>query len=928
MDQVMDNLIKGYIVRIQRFMTLVAVLCLTSFSSTGTLKGIVKDLNTSKPIANALVRLVEKGLIDTTDGNGNFQFSSFQVSILPNGVLKNSRVQPHYIPGRGIIFANKNQRNIKAEIFSLSGKVAAVLNNSVLEQGIWSMPLGNLAKGMYIGKIKSPDELNTFRFMVNESGNQRGMPVKIGDLGGGLAGIYVSKKAASAAGVDSIIASKPGYYPETALWNENPIDSISIFLRDTGSTQQGATVRTIIPFDMDWLFYKGDASGADKASYADDSWRPLNVPHDWSIEGPYDQNAPTIGYGGYLPAGIGWYRKHFTLPSTLQGRRIFIEFDGVMANSTVYINGVALGTRPSGYMTFRYEITGQANVGTAENVIAVKADNSVQPASRWYTGAGIYRHVRIIAVNPVHIDKWATFVTTPAAGAVHLQTTVVNQGTSAQSVTVQATVIDPSGVKLSPVTSTAQNIAAAGSADFAIDIPVASPQLWSLESPNMYQVLTTVQSGAAALDDEVTSFGIRTIKFDPETGFQLNGKTVRHKGVCLHHDVSGLGAAVPQRAMQRRLAILKTLGVNAIRTAHNAIAPEVLDLYDRMGFLVLDEFFDVWTGHKYSMPGDYAAYFNKTDPATNKKWYQTDLNDVVRRDRNHPSVVFYSIGNEIRDNIDTRVPITKDMVSICHTNDPTRPVTQALFQPQQAGDYPGGTLNILDVFGVNYRTSELLDAITQTSPHHAGVSTEMGMNPGEWSSFYGKNPQIVGEYLWTGADYLGESPNRWPVIGGGKEPTGSGLVDRMGAIKDAGYQYAAIWAAKSVTPPKTSTGPAVKVLLTVDHATITTDLNDVAYVKASIVDATGTVVSSASNAVKFDLTGAAGEIKAVDSGNNQAESYRGNSRNAWNGVCYAVVQMKTAGSVTVTASSGSLTGSSVTVTGVNAPFVPCSGNCD
>jgi beta-galactosidase len=287
-----------------------------------------------------------------------------------------------------------------------------------------------------------------------------------------------------------------------------------------------------------------------------------------------------------------------------------------------------------------------------------------------------------------------------------------------------------------------------------------------------------------------------------------------------------------------------------------------------MGFLVLDEFFDVWTQHKYSMPGDYAAYFNQTDPVTKNKWYQTDLSDIVKRDRNHPSVVFYSIGNEIRDNISTRVPITKDMVSICHANDPTRPVTQALFQPSDAGDYAngGGTLNILDVFGVNYRSTELLEAITQFSPHHAGVSTEMGMNPGEWASFYMKNPQIVGEYLWTGADYLGESPARWPVIGGGKDVLGSGLTDRLGAIKDMGYQYQAIWSANPVVRPKTSTGPAAKVLLTVDHPTITTDLNDVAYVKASIVDATGTLVATASNPVTFTLTGAAGVIKAYDSG--------------------------------------------------------------
>ncbi len=306
--------------------------------------------------------------------------------------------------------------------------------------------------------------------------------------------------------------------------------------------------------------------------------------------------------------------------------------------------------------------------------------------------------------------------------------------------TVQATVIDPSGAKLSPVTSTAQSVAAGDSVNFAVDVPVASPKLWDLASPNMYQVLTTVQSGATGLDDDVTPFGIRTIKFDPELGFSLNGKIVKMKGACLHHDVSALGAAVPQRAIQRRLAILKTLGVNAIRTAHNPEDPEMLDVCDRMGFLVLDEFFDVWTGHKYSQVGDYATYFNQTDPVTKNKWYQTDVNDIVKRHRNHPSVVFYSIGNEIRDALSVREPLATDMVGICHKLDPSRLVTQALFRPSDSGDYPGATLDILDVFGVNYRTNELLAAITGTTPHHSGVATEMGANVTDWASlFHGKS---------------------------------------------------------------------------------------------------------------------------------------------------------------------------------------------
>jgi beta-galactosidase len=589
-----------------------------------------------------------------------------------------------------------------------------------------------------------------------------------------------------------------------------------------------------------------------------------------------------------------------------------------MANSTVYINGTSLGTRPYGYVSFRYEITAQANVGATDNVIAVKADNSSQPASRWYTGAGIYRHVRLIATSPVHIDKWATCVTTPTvtttSATVHVKTTVVNQGTGAQSVSIQAVVVDPSGARLAPVTSAAQNIAAAGSADFAIDVPVANPKLWSLESPNMCQLITTVQTGTTALDDEVTPFGIRSIVYNPETGFFLNGKSVKHKGVALHHEISGLGAAVPQRAMQRRLAILKTIGVNGIRTSHNPVAPDVLDLCDRMGIMVMDEFFDAWVGHKPGITADYATYFNT--------WYQTDLADIIKRDRNHPSIVIYSIGNEIRDGLATRTPIARNMVSICHQLDPTRPVTQALFRPQTNGDYPGSTLDILDVFGANYRNTEVLAAITGTTPHHSGISTEQGPDPAEWASFYMANPQMVGEYLWVGTDYLGEA-GAWPSIG-----SMSGLIDRVGAIKDMGYNYQAIWSTRPVVRPKTSTAAAARVVLSVDHAIITTDLNDVAYVKAMVVDASGVQVANAANTVTFVVAGSAGKILAVDSGVNAAGSYRGNSRNAYQGVCYAIVQMTGAGSITVTASSPGLTGSSVTVTGTTAPFVPCSGNCN
>ena len=893
---------------------IVALLEVSSHAATGTLRGVVKNGKSGKPIMGASVRINEKNVSTTTDADGAFQFTFTLSAVLPGDFSPLPLVSPRYIPGRGIVFANKRKGYIKAELFNLSGKRISLLNNSIMERGIRSIPLYDCAKGLYLCRIRSDDGKTAFRFVVNENGKRREHSGK----SQALDNYALYKAAASAVAVDTIITDKPGYGTDTLLWNEKPDDSVTILLFDTASILSQASVRTILPFDRDWLFNKGDVSGAEQPAFSDASWRALNVPHDWSIEGPFDENAPTTGYGAYLPAGIGWYRKHFTLPAEFSGKRVFIEFDGVMANSTVYMNGASLGSRPFGYITFRYEITDKANAGTG-NVVAVKVDNSAQPASRWYSGAGIYGHVRLIAMSPVHIGQWATFVTTPAVATdkatVHVQTTVVNQAAEAQNVTVQATVIDPNGNELSPAVSSAENVSGGGSADFGIDIPVANPELWSPETPDLYRVVTTLRAGTTPLDDEISTFGIRTITFDPETGFFLNGKNVKHKGVCLHHDISGLGAAVHTRAIQRRLAVLKKLGVNAIRTSHNPVVPQMLDLCDRMGFLVLDEFFDVWKTPKYNMPGDYSAAFSR--------WYKTDAADIVRRDRNHPSVVFYSIGNEIRDGLSVRKPITTELVKICHDNDPTRPVTQALFRPKDAGDYPDGTLNILDVFGVNYRTSELLEAVTGSMPHHAGVTTEIAPSTSEWSGFVIAHPQVVGEYLWTGADYLGESDGGWPRVG-----AASGLIDRVGTVKDIGYKYQTTWGGSGITRPQTSTKAAVKVLLSVDHAVITVAPDDVAYVKASIVDASGVTVSSANTDVTFTVSGSSGSIIAVDSGTPNGESFRGNSRKAYQGECFAIVQMHAAGSITVSASAKGLEGSSVTVTGTDGPFIPCSGDCD
>jgi beta-galactosidase len=686
-------------------------------------------------------------------------------------------------------------------------------------------------------------------------------------------------------------------------------------------------VRTIMPLDKTWLFNQGDVAGADGASLpADSTWRKVNLPHDWAIEGPFTSGAATTGRGGYCPSGIGWYRNHFTLPTTVtSGQQVYIEFDGVMSNSIVSLNGTQLGNHPYGYVSFRYDMTKSIKFGT-ENVIAVKTDTSAQPASRFYAGAGIYRHVRVIATDPVHIGQWATYVSTPspttASATVHVTTTVVNSGTASASVGVQGTVSDATGTALPAVAAPAQTIAAGASANFAFDVPVANPKLWSPDSPNMYQLLTVVQVGGKAVDDDVTPFGIRTLAYDASTGLNINGKNYKMKGVCLHQDYHGLGLAAPARAMQKRIAALKGIGANAIRTAHDPPSPQFLDLCDRMGVLVMDEFFDVWNAHKYQDTGDFATYFGKASssptgmPAipsggSGSSWYQVDVTGVVSRDRNHPSISLYSAGNEIHDNISSRTPILTEIVRICHTLDPGRAVTQALLQPNDSGDVSGATRTLVDVFGGNYRTAEVLSAMAM-SPKRAGVITEKGADTATWTGDVMGNPALTGDFIWTGVDYLGEQDNGWPSTGGN-----GALLDELGNVRSTGVTWSGVWGG-TVKSASSSGASAGKVTVTADHTTITNDLDDVAFVKAAV---------SSDTAVTFAITGP-GTILAVDSGSSQQQTYRGLTRTSSNGMAYAIVQATGTGSITVTASAGGLTAGTATITATDGPWVPCSGTCD
>jgi len=534
-------------------------------------------------------------------------------------------------------------------------------------------------------------------------------------------------------------------------------------------------------FDSDWRFLPADAPRAEQIQFDDSVWRQLDVPHDWSIEGPFAETNKTGGAGAFLPSGVGWYRKHFTLPKDSSGRCVRVEFDGVMQNSDVWINGFHLGHRPSGYTSFSYELTGHLNFG-GDNLLAVRADTSQQPASRWYSGAGIYRHVRLVVTDPVYFEQNGIFTSTPQVSAaqatVRVEISITNESAAACHAGLQISLAGPDGRTVCGATNDTSIDARTGR-NIVLEFTVPKPRRWNLDDPKFYRVSGKIVSGGKTLDETTGEFGIRDAHFEADTGFWLNGKNFKLYGVCLHHDGGAFGAAVPPGVWEHRLAELKKLGVNAIRTAHNPPAPEFLDLCDRMGFLVMDEFFDCWTVGKN--PSDYHLFFSE--------WSRVDARDAVRRDRNHPSVILYSVGNEIHDTpqLEKAKKILSGLVDVCHENDPTRPVTQALFRPNVSGDYTNGLADLLDVVGTNYRDNELL-AAQRAKPSRKIIGTEQRHDRETWLNLR-DHPSHAGQFLWTGVDYLGES-RRWPLVG-----HASGLLDRTGAVKPMAFERQSWWSA-------------------------------------------------------------------------------------------------------------------------------------
>ncbi|HVT81351.1 MAG TPA: glycoside hydrolase family 2 TIM barrel-domain containing protein, partial [Phycisphaerae bacterium] len=378
-----------------------------------------------------------------------------------------------------------------------------------------------------------------------------------------------------------------------------------------------ASPRQHLSLDANWQFTRGDPAGAEKADFDDKAWRTLDVPHDWSIEGPYDQANTSGGQGGFVPTGIGWYRRHFTTPASFAGKSVTVQFDGIYMNATAYLNGKQIARQPYGYTSFTADLTPNLAPEGKENILAVRVDNNTQPSARWYTGSGIYRHVWVDVTEQVHIAPLGVYVTTPGANPdaakISVKNEIITGGVPVENITLTHEILNPDG---SPVAGGVEVTGVKRAQDnlniFTDEqwLSIKSPRLWSVEKPALYSVRTTLKVGTKIVDQLDTPFGIRTLDYDVNKGLLINGQHTKLLGMCLHHDGGAMGAAVPIEVWERRLTALKTMGCNAIRCSHNPPAPEFLDLCDRLGFLVMDGAFDEWTAAKGQLRGSYATIFN------------------------------------------------------------------------------------------------------------------------------------------------------------------------------------------------------------------------------------------------------------------------------------------------------------------------------
>lgn len=618
--------------------------------------------------------------------------------------------------------------------------------------------------------------------------------------------------------------------------------------------------REKICFNDNWSFSLSDNPKASETDFDDKEWRVLNLPHDWAIEGDFNKDNPSGTGGGALPGGTGWYRKTFVPGNEDSDKIIRIDFDGIYMNSEVFINGKLLGKRPYGYISFGYDITPYLK-WNEKNVIAVCVDNSEQPNSRWYSGCGIYRNVWLTKTSLVHVDEWGTYVTASDISndnaTLNIVTTVQNSGNNNETVTLKSILNDMDGAVIAE-TESSVSIVAGQKSDVNHILKISSPKLWDTENPYLHSLVTEIIKDGKCIDRYTTTTGIRDFKFDAEKGFILNGKQTKINGVCMHHDLGCLGAAVNIRAIERQLQILKEMGCNGIRCSHNPPAPELLDLCDKMGFIVMDEAFDMWRKKKTSH--DYARYFNE--------WHEKDLHDFILRDRNHPSIFVWSIGNEVLEQwsdakadtlsleeanlilnfghsadmlakdgeMSVNSLLTKKLADFVRELDPTRPITAGCNEPN-----PGNHLfksGALDIIGYNYHNTNIPDVpknfpgkpfiITEsnsalmTRGYYRMPSNEMFIWPERWDKpFYDEsftcssyenchvpwgntheeniklirdNDFISGQYIWTGFDYIGEPT----PYGWPARSSYFGIVDLAGFPKDVYYLYQSEWTNKQV----------------------------------------------------------------------------------------------------------------------------------
>jgi len=521
--------------------------------------------------------------------------------------------------------------------------------------------------------------------------------------------------------------------------------------------------------DDNWKFFQGDDAKASGSSFDDSKWQPVTLPHDWSIAGPSEATNGMGGQGGFFPAGLGWYRYQLDAPADWKGKSVFLEFEGVYQHAEIFLNGTSLTSHPYGYTSFIVDLSKALKPGE-KNVLAVKVDNSEQKNCRWYSGSGIYRHVRLFVTDPVHLVPYGIFVTVPKADAsaasINIKAEVINEGSAATKVTVKNALFGPDGKLITSFPPAEIALASLGSGEIKVDAAVNTPPLWSPENPLLSKVVTQIYLGDKLVDEVTTPIGIRHLAWSADKGMTINGKTYKLNGGCIHHDNGVLGACAFDRAEERKIEILKASGFNAIRTAHNPPSPALLDACDRLGMLVMDEAFDCWVNGKHTKY-DYHTVF--------KEWWQRDLDSMVRRDRNHPSVVLWSIGNEIP-NIGGAMggefgPKLADRV---RWNDPTRPVTNGILgwpYPKEAvaSGAPQPTpdpkdlekiknyelnWNSLDIVGSNYALANHVKDHEQ-HPTRILVGTE-SPPPLGMSKEVLENSFVIGDFVWSAQDYLGE----------------------------------------------------------------------------------------------------------------------------------------------------------------------------